>query len=248
MATQLEIVNKVLLRLREDQVSASTDNEYSQLVAEFVADIHREVVEARQWQSNKHELVFDTVVGQTEYVVSKDITDSGDARDANARFPTTLSVVRLDSNGNAQAFQYDDDSDETGEALILVPYADLYRFYRQDSTHSIENVTYFAVSNDGVDLKVHFGYTPDTVKKVIIQFDTEDAELESDGSTDNVVVLVPHRPVYLGALFMGLNERGEEIGEPGNIAQGRYYNALNAAMEVDMAHDEYTDKYDWRRD
>ena len=37
MATHLELVNRVLRRLREDTVTGITDNDYSELIAEFVA-------------------------------------------------------------------------------------------------------------------------------------------------------------------------------------------------------------------
>lgn len=54
---------------------------------------------------------------------------------------------------------------------------------------------------------------------------------ELDGTDDNTEVTVPWRPLYLGGLFLALNERGEEMGEPGNIAERRYRDALLDAID-----------------
>lgn len=241
MATQLELVNKVLLRLREDSVTASTDNDYSQLVSEFVADIHREVVEARKWQSCYHSTSFDFVVGQRKYVLSKNITAGGDALDANTTLPNLLSIYRA-------GYQYEDGADVDGEPLALISYSEALRREALNNDNQVDNPYYVAISNDGTDTFAFFPYPPQAAERIVLEFDTEDAELENDGTTDNTVIKVPHRPVYLGALYMALNERGEEVGEPGNIAEVRYSLALSGAMEADMSHDEFTNQYDWRRD
>jgi len=41
--TYLDIVNKVLIRLREDEVSAVSQTAYSKLIGEFVNDALRQV-------------------------------------------------------------------------------------------------------------------------------------------------------------------------------------------------------------
>lgn len=41
--TFLQLVNKVLVRLREDTVSSVDENSYSQLIGEFVNDAVKEV-------------------------------------------------------------------------------------------------------------------------------------------------------------------------------------------------------------
>ena len=47
--TYLQLVNKVLVRLREDQVTSVASNDYSLLVGEFVAQAASEVEDAWNW-------------------------------------------------------------------------------------------------------------------------------------------------------------------------------------------------------
>jgi len=65
---------------------------------------------------------------------------------------------------------------------------------------------------------------------------------------DGYEFVVPALPIYLGTLFMALNERGEELGEPGSIAERRYYDALNTAKESDIQVRGLTNEYEFVRE
>lgn len=65
--TYLEIVNKVLVRLRERSVSTVAQNTYSAMVGEFVNDAKREVELAWEWGSNREIITVYTVVAETMY-------------------------------------------------------------------------------------------------------------------------------------------------------------------------------------
>jgi hypothetical protein len=73
----------------------------------------------------------------------------------------------------------------------------------------------------------------------------DDLDVDSDANTD---IKVPNNVVVLGALYKALNERGEEIGEPGGIAETNYYNALSRAISLDMNNRSRADGYVWFRD
>ena len=49
--TYLTIVNEVLRRLREDEVSAVTQNTYSKMVGDFVNDAKQLVEDAHEWSA-----------------------------------------------------------------------------------------------------------------------------------------------------------------------------------------------------
>ena len=68
--------------------------------------------------------------------------------------------------------------------------------------------------------------------------------LEVDASDDNTNVLLPAVPLIAGALMLAFNERGEEIGEPGNVAERRYHRSVAAAMELDMQVNKVSDNID----
>jgi hypothetical protein len=81
-----------------------------------------------------------------------------------------------------------------------------------------------------------------------IIFWTPAPQLAVDGTTDATEVLLPDRPIFLLALMTALNERGEEIGEPGNLAERKFVNALSAAIERDIQAAGKAERYEWRRD
>jgi len=238
--TLLEIVNKVLLRLREGTVLSVDSTEYSRLVGEFVVDRYKELQEHHDWEANKHELTFDTAASQTRYVVSRTVTDGGDALDSNTRVPNTQSVV-------LQAFAYDDASDPYGDEMLLISDGARRVIAAQDSNNTMDEPWLFSITNDGEDLFLDLAYKPSGVKRIKVLFKTNQIDLETDGTDDDTTIYLPWRPIMLGALSDALNERGEEIGEPGNVAERRYMAALGAALEADIAHNAYTNVYDWYR-
>jgi len=70
MATYLDIVNNVLTRLREDQVTAVNQTAYSALVGRFVNDAKRIVESAWTWTALRATVVVPTVAGQKDYALT----------------------------------------------------------------------------------------------------------------------------------------------------------------------------------
>ena len=58
--TYLELVNKVLIRLREDEVGSVNQTAYSKLVGEFVNDAARLVEDAWDWSALRTTLTVTT--------------------------------------------------------------------------------------------------------------------------------------------------------------------------------------------
>jgi hypothetical protein len=68
MSTQyLTIVNEVLRRLREEEVSTITQNTYSKMVGDFVNDAKRVVEDSHDWSALRTTVVVPTVENTTEY-------------------------------------------------------------------------------------------------------------------------------------------------------------------------------------
>lgn len=63
----LTIVNEVLRRLREDEVSTITQNTYSKMVGDFVNDAKRVVEDSHDWSALRTTVVVPTVENTTEY-------------------------------------------------------------------------------------------------------------------------------------------------------------------------------------
>lgn len=71
--TYLEIVNKVLRRLRETEVTSLNETPYSKLVAELVNVVKREVEDAWNWDALRTTFTITTTQGLFNYVLE----DSG---------------------------------------------------------------------------------------------------------------------------------------------------------------------------
>ena len=56
----LDLVNDVLIRLREDEVTATTDTPYAKLIGKFVNDAKRTVEDAYQWNALSETLTVTT--------------------------------------------------------------------------------------------------------------------------------------------------------------------------------------------
>jgi hypothetical protein len=65
--TYLNIVNEVLRRLREDEVSSVTQNTYSKMVGDFVNDAKQIVEDSHDWSALRTTVVVPTVADTTEY-------------------------------------------------------------------------------------------------------------------------------------------------------------------------------------
>lgn len=65
--TYLEAINKVLRRLREDEVSSTSDTPYAKLIGEFVNDAQRIVENAWDWGDLRTTFSITTTDGTSEY-------------------------------------------------------------------------------------------------------------------------------------------------------------------------------------
>lgn len=68
--TYLQLVNEVLVRLREPEVTAVTDNAYSKLIGRFVNDAKRQVEDAYNWNALSETLTVVTSNNLFNYVLT----------------------------------------------------------------------------------------------------------------------------------------------------------------------------------
>lgn len=70
MATFLQMVNDVLIRLRENQVSTVTETTYSTLIAKYINDSKRQCEDSWNWDALTTTLTLPTVAGTTTYTLT----------------------------------------------------------------------------------------------------------------------------------------------------------------------------------
>jgi len=180
--TFLELVNDVLVRLREPVVTTYNETTYSTLIAKFVNDAKRQVEDSYGWNA----------LGQTITVT------------------TVASTPTYSLTGSGQKFQVLDAINTTSNVgLTNITFVDMNR--KQNFTPLVNAIpTEFTF--DGVDAsydtKISLFPIPDGVYTLKFSLTIPQATLAL-GST---VVLVPDVVVAQGAYARALVERGEDGG------------------------------------
>lgn len=224
--TVIEIVNKVLRRLREDQITSLSETDYAEMVTDFVVDIHKELLDY-DWSSMEHTINVPVDANQRVLDLSRNESDGGDVTDAS-RVPTVDSIPIwakvFDSSSTALGFPID----------IALP-EDLDSLYYEYTTQRAlyPSAVSFRASPDRAGLEALLYPVPSVARHLRVRMWTPEDEI--DTTTDATrTLLVPWKPIYLGALYLALNERGEEVGEPGGLAERRYAKAAAEAKEADQ--------------
>jgi hypothetical protein len=248
MATQLTIVNNVLRRLREDTVASVADNAYAQLIAMWVNDGMRYVQEAYDWGSLNGRVTVDLVADQEDYDLSATTALGGDVQ-VGSPVTTNDSMLRFDSANKPLIYVYADQSDDLPDFCPeLRTSAEIDDLRGRDRGETAENPTRFALqlqSGGGYQLKLW--PTPSAAKWLTISFWTPQADLAIDGTDNATQILVPSAPVEAWVHMTAANERGEEIGEPGNLLERRYHDTLSGAIEAAASVDGRANRYEsWR--
>jgi hypothetical protein len=180
--TYLELVNDVLVRLRETTVSTVSETSYSSLIGKFVNDAKRQIEDAFAWN----------VLGQTITVT------------------TSASTPTYSLTGAGQKFQVMDVINTTSNVgLINITFADMNR--KLNFTPLVNSLPYeFAF--DGVDgsydTKVNLYPIPDGVYTIKFALTVPQATLTSDAT----IVAVADTLVVQNAYARALVERGEDGG------------------------------------
>lgn len=192
--TYLQLVNRVLRRLREKTVSGVNDNDYATLVGDFVNDAKGQVEGAWNWKALRTEITFNTVAGTSDYDLGDGGVGSGET--------TEDSTLMLDHRGQAQVW-----NTTLKTQLSLYPLEYIRGLQRAVSPNSQPDS--FAVISGATGLTLRIYPAPDAVYAMAATFVIPQAELTSNST----VLLVPSEPVWKLALALAAAERGTGLGE-----------------------------------
>jgi hypothetical protein len=208
--TYLEIVNRVLRRLRETEVSTVGANTYSTLIGDLVNSIKSEVENAYNWGALRQTLSTSTSVDVFNYTLSG----------SGTRFKL-LDVVNDTSNW----FMNERSSTWFNQQFLLVdPQKAAPQFYN-----------YNGVDSNG-DTQIDIYPIPDAVYDIRFNVILPQDDLSSD--TD--VIKVNAQVVIEGTLARAVSERGEDGGNQDLEARYRNMLADLIAIEANNRPDEIT--------
>lgn len=195
--TYLQLINDVLIRLRETQVSTNNETTYSTLVGRFVNDAKRQIEDAYAWN----------VLGTTFTLT------------------TTAGVYSYSMTGVGQKFQVMDVINTTSNVgMRNISFVEMNRF--QNFVPSVDGIpeyySFDGVDNNG-DTKVLLYARPDGVYSIPFSLTVPQATLASDST----LVMVPDSLVVQNAYARALVERGEDGGLNSSEAYQLYRSMLS---------------------
>jgi len=183
--TYLEVVNKVLVRLRENEVSSLTETSYSKLIAELVNVVKREIENSWNWHCLRETLTATTSDGNFNYV----LYGAG----------TTSRILNV----------YNDTDD-----IAMYPRSGEWfdRNMRMVDTVQKDSPMYYNINGVSTygDMQIDFYPVPDGVYDIRINI----AKQQDYLTTASENVLINPELLVEGVLARAISERGEDGGMP----------------------------------
>lgn len=244
--TQLQIVNSLQRRLRETVTASVNTNSYSRLLGQFVNDAIGFLNDQWFWSMYEQTITVSITGDGTRTFVPLYTVDY-------VASPLTITETTLHeqsflirkANEDRTPLAYDTTSGEEAQ-LYDIPYRELFEKRNSGTLEDIAQPTTFALKRQSAlnstgyphwQIELLQGST--SARTWTMHWYVPQLDLTLDGVEDNTYVMLPYRAVYLLALYYALNERGEEMGEPGNVAERNAAEAMAAAIEVDMQVSKY---------
>lgn len=180
--TYLNLMNSILRRLREDEVTTVTANTYSKMVGDYINDAKKIVEESNDWSALRSTIVVSTTASDNGY----SLTDTND----NVK---VMSVI----NDTQNCFMGYQTKDWFNDSLYIA----------DEVQGAPKYYTYNGLDSSG-DTQVLVSPTPDGVYS--LRFDV--VKRQADLTSDTDVLLVPAMPVVHLAVALLARERGETGG------------------------------------
>lgn len=206
LPTYLELVNDVLVRMREPEVSTVQENTLSKLIGKLVNDAKRQVEDAYNWNSLTSTLTAVTEANTFNY----GLTGVGSRFKAIDAFNATAKIK-----------------------MSPRPTSWMNEVFLTTQTPNTGNVEFYnfnGVTAAG-DTQVDVYPVPVSVQTLFFNLYVPQDKLVND--TD--VMLAPEEPVLLGAYARALVERGEDGGLNSSEAYGLYKASLADHIAIESS-------------
>lgn len=215
LPTYLELVNDVLVRMREPEVSTVNQNVLSKIVGRFINDAKRQVEDSYTWNA----LATTITVTTTSSTYNYTLVNSG------SRFKVS-EVYNNTNKWNLRAVS----SVEMNRLL----------FGTTTTQSGAPNYYNFNGIDSNGDTKVDVFPVPDETYSVLFYVFQPQLDLSSDSS----ILSVPKEPVVHLAFAKALVERGEDGGEQSSEAYSLYRQVLADAIAIESSRYPEEDSWD----
>ena len=232
--TYREVINSVLLRLREDTIASdwsgnindSTLTPYQKLIGVLVNDAKKNVESYHDWNALRESFNIRLKTGNMQYTLGDALRGSG----------VTFKVLDVINQNTGQVLQQVA-NDWMNEQVF--PLA-------QAQTGSPTKYAFNGISQAGAtrepDFNIDFYPVPDTAtNNNIVSVNIVGAQKELQEA--NQVLRTPSQPVILGAWARAIAERGEDGGTQYSAVAAEARDSLLQAVQLDAGNFEY--ERDW---
>lgn len=215
-----ELINEVLIRLREDTISvdwsgdinnSTTITPYQKVIGSLVNDSKRSVETYHDW----------LILRET-----KDITTSNGVKNYNLMSGQEIKVIDVVNQ-------------ETSNKLVQVN-----REYMNSVTYPTEATgepMYYAFNGSDSNNNLKVDMTPIPVDSQVISFDI--IKYQDELKLASTSLRIPSKPVILGAWARAIAERGEDGGSQTTLTAKEAVESLNQAIIVDSGNTQF--ESDW---
>ena len=208
--TYLQIINAVMRRLRETEVTDVNATDYSKLIGEYVNSVKKEVEAAWDWNALRTTLTLNTTTGIFNYTLL----------------------------GSGSRFRVSDVVNDTSNYMLQQKGAKWMnqRFLTVDTQLSTPSFYSFNGVDTNLDSKVDLYPVPDGV--YVLRFNVTIPQDDLEANTDTLQI--PSEPIIQGALARAISERGEDGGRLSNDQYLLYRSAMadEIAIEAGRFSDE----------
>jgi len=215
-----ELINEVLIRLREETITADWTGDinnavtltgYQKVVGSLINDSKRSVESYHDWLNLRETVSITTVDGQKNYNL------------LSGQEIKVIDVVNQSKGNN------------------LVQVSRQYMNSVKYPTEASGDPQYYAFSGSDTSNNLKVDLTPIPNEENIISFDLVKYQDELKSAT--TVMKVPTNPVVLGAWARAISERGEDGGTQSGIVGMEMKESLNQAIILDSGNTQY--ETDW---
>ena len=211
--TYLNIMNSVLRRLREEEVTTVNQNTYSKMAGDFINDAKTMVEQAADWSGLRNNTTVFVTADDNVY----SLTGSGDDVKVMSAFNST-SRIEL----GYQTKDWFNNEKYVNKTLLIAAKGGL--------TGQPQYYTFDGLDSDG-NTQIQLYPMPDASYQVVFQLVKRQAELVNDDDK----LLVPSQPVIHLAVALLARERGET----GGTSAAEYFaiadKYLSDAIAIDAA-------------
>lgn len=212
-----ELVNKVLIRLRERPLGATesiSSNSYAALISSLVNEAKQVVEDSWDWSGLRETISGTTIPG----VFSYELEGAGD------RFKMLDAL-----------------NDTSNQFLHLIPSSTMTDYYLNNDDVPEGEPYYYSYSGttDEGFLQIDVYPLPDDEYTMRFNGILRTGDLVDDTDT----LRVPTQPVFLLAYAYAVDERGEDMGQASAYAHQRAKSSLSDAIALDAAR--YPDEITW---